>query len=133
MLLSVLLAVALQSAPSDSVSGTWQVTGDVMGNPLNEVCIITQTGTALSGSCKAATPADAIAWAVSGEVKGDSVNFSHGGDYEGTPLTIAYSGKRASATQLKGSVQVAPFGAGGTFIATPAPADTLRTVTPVKP
>ena len=133
MLLSVLLAVALQSSPSDSLSGTWTISGDVMGNPLNEVCIITQSGTALSGSCKAAAPAGAAAWALTGEVKGDSVNFSHGGDYEGTPLTIAYSGKLASATQLKGNVQVAPFGAGGTFSAAAAPADTMRIVAPVKP
>ena len=125
MLLPVLFVASLLTAPSDSFSGTWQVTGDIMGNPLNELCTITQTGTTLTGSCKAAGPTEAPAWAVTGEVKGDSVVFSHGGDYEGAPLTIAYSGKLASATQLKGTVVVAPFGAGGSFSAVPAPVATL--------
>ena len=133
MLLSVLLAAVLHAAPSDSLSGTWQVTGDVMGNPLNEVCTLTQTGTAITGSCKAVTPADALAWAVTGEVKGTSVAFSHGGDYEGTPLTIAYTGTFASTTQLKGSVEVAPFGAGGSFSATPVPAAAAPVAAPQTP
>ena len=133
MLLPTLLAAALLVVPSDSLSGTWQVTGDVMGNPLNEVCTLTQTGTVLTGNCRAAEPANAPAWAVTGAVKGDTVFFSHGGDYEGTPLTIAYAGLRASATQLKGNVEVAPFGAGGAFTATPVPAATTSPAAPTKP
>ena len=120
MLLSVLLAVALHAAPADSLSGTWQITGDVVGNPLNEICILKQTGTVLTGSCRAALPADSQAWAVTGAVKGDTVAFSYGGDYEGTPLTIAYS-SRLLSMRLTGSIEVAPFGAGGTFSAVPVP------------
>ena len=94
-----------------------------MGNPLDEICTLKQAGTAITGSCRAAMPADAPSWAVTGEVKGDSITFSHGGDYEGTPLTIAYSATRSAGTELKGNVMVAPFSAGGTFSATPAPAE----------
>ena len=134
MLLPALLVAAIFAAPSDSLSGTWEVTGDVMGNPLNEICTLKQSGTVITGSCRAAMPADAPAWAVTGEVKGDSVSFSHGGDYEGTPLTIAYTGTRSAGAQLKGNVMVAPFSAGGTFSATPAPAAPApATAAPGKP
>ena len=133
MMLPVLFVAALLGTPSDSLSGTWQVTGDVMGNPLNEICILKQTGNALIGSCKAAAPTDALAWAVTGEVNGATVTFSHGGDYEGTPLTIAYSGTLSSGTQLKGNVEVAPFGAGGTFSATSVPAAPTPAAIPPTP
>jgi hypothetical protein len=133
MLLPVLVAAALLVPPADSFSGTWQITGDIMGNPLNEVCTITQTGTALTGSCKAAAPAEAPAWAVTGEVRGDTVLFSHGGEYDGAPLTLAYSGRLATPAQLKGSVMVEPFGAGGTFAAIPMAAVAAPPVPAAKP
>lgn len=133
MLLPALLAAAMFAAPSDSISGSWQITGDVMGNPLSEICTLQQAGTSITGSCRATMPADAPSWAVTGEVKGDSVNFSHGGDYEGTPLTITYSAKRVAATQLRGNVMVAPFSAGGTFSAAPAPAAPASPAAPAKP
>ena len=122
MLVVALLVTAMLAAPADSLTGTWHVTGDIMGNPLDEICTLKQTGTSVTGSCRASAPADAPSWAVTGEVKGDSVSFSHGGDYEGTPLTIAYSATRGAGARLEGNVMVAPFGAGGTFAATPAPA-----------
>jgi len=119
MLLSIVLAIALQAAPSDSMSGTWHVTGDIAGNPLDELCTLTQADTLLTGSCKAAKPADAKVWAVSGVVKGGKVSFSHGGEYEGSPLTIAYVSTLASATQISGSVDVPEFSVSGTFTAVP--------------
>ena len=133
MLLSALLTAALLAVPADSLTGTWQVTGDVAGTPLNEICTLKQTGTAITGSCKAATPADARAWAVTGDVQGSTVTFSHDGDYEGTPLTIVFTATLGSPPQLKGGVEVAPFGAGGTFSATPAPVAPAPVAAPAKP
>jgi hypothetical protein len=119
MLLSIVLAIALQAAPSDSISGTWHVTGDVAGNPLDELCTLKQADTVLTGSCKAAKPDDAKAWAVSGVVKAGKVSFSHGGEYEGSPLTIAFAGTLASATQISGSVDVPEYAVSGAFTAVP--------------
>ena len=46
--------------------------------------------------------------------------FEHGGDYNGERLTIIYSAPLAGT--LKGTVEVQPFGATGTFTAALAPA-----------
>jgi hypothetical protein len=70
---------------------------------------------------------------VTGEVKEGKVTFSHGGEYEGQALTITYSGTLASPAALKGTIDVQPFAASGTFSAAPAaatPAATAPAATP---
>jgi hypothetical protein len=114
-----LLAVLHLASAADPINGTWQITGDVVGNPLNEVCTIKQDGTQLSGSC---TGESGQAYDLTGEVKEDgTVTFKHGGEYQGTELTIVYSGT-LTGQELKGTVNVQPFGVDGEFTATPAPA-----------
>jgi hypothetical protein len=118
MLLTIALLSALSTAPADSVNGTWKLTGDVVGNPLNEICTIKQSGTALTGTC---TMQDRAPQPIEGEVKDGKVTFKHGGDYEGTALTMVYTGTLA-ANEIKGTIEVAPFNASGTFTATPTTA-----------
>jgi hypothetical protein len=118
MLLPLLLVSALHLAPADTLTGTWKITGDVMGNPLNEVCTLKQSGDSLSGSCKNADANDAKAFDVTGEVKDGKITFRHGGDYQGQALTITYSGTLAAARTLKGSVDVQPYAVTGDFTAT---------------
>lgn len=131
MLLAALLASALHAAPprpaADSLTGTWRVAGDVMGNPIHELCTLAQAGTKLTGTCKNTDAPDARPFDVTGEVKDGRVTFSHGGDYQGQALTIAYTGTLSSPTELKGTVDVQPFGVGGTFTAAPV------TAAPAKP
>ena len=117
MLLALALLTAFHTAP-DPLTGSWQITGDVVGNPLNMVCTFEQKDTQLTGSCTGET---GTAMPVTGEVKEDRVTFKHGGDYAGTELTITYSGTLAEK-QMKGTVDVQPFGVTGEFTATPAPA-----------
>ncbi len=123
MLLTALLASALAAAPAaDSITGTWKITGDVMGNPLNSVCALKQAAAKITGTCTNTDAADAKPVDVTGEVKDGKVTFSHGGDYQGQALTITYAGALASAKELKGTIDVQPFGVTGTFTAAPAPA-----------
>jgi hypothetical protein len=119
MLPILTLLAALHAAPAaDSVAGAWQITGDIMGNPLKEVCTLKQAGATLSGSC---TNEQGGPYEVTGEVKDGKITFKHGGDYQGTALTFVYSATLASPKELTGTVEVQPFGAGGTFTAAPAP------------
>jgi hypothetical protein len=123
MLPILTLLVALHIAPAaDSVAGAWQITGDIMGNPLRELCTLKQSGAVVSGSC---TNEQGGRYEVSGEVKEGKLTFKHGGDYQGTALTFVYSATLAAPTappkELKGTVEVQPFGASGTFTAAPAP------------
>jgi hypothetical protein len=119
MLIALALLTALHSAPADSVPGTWQITGDVAGNPVVVTCVITQSGTALKGNCSNATSAPLP---LTGEVKEGKVTFQYEVDYQGQALTIVYSATFASPKELKGTIEVKPMGASGTFAATRAPA-----------
>jgi hypothetical protein len=120
MLLPLALLAALHNTPAtDSLPGTWLITGDIMGNPLTEQCTITQAGATVSGSC---TNENGGPYAVTGEVKDGKITFKHGGDHEGTALTIVYTATLGAPAQLKGTVEVQPFGATGTFSAARAPA-----------
>lgn len=120
MLPILALLSALHGAPAaDSLSGTWQITGDVMGNAVDETCTLTQAGAALRGSCVGATGEKVE---LTGEVKDGKVVFRHGSDYQGQALTVVYTATSVSARQLKGTIDVQPMGVSGTFTAAPAPA-----------
>ena len=120
MLLALTLVASLHAASADSISGKWQLKGDVVGNPLNTICEISQAGSAITGVCS--NDQGGPPQPITGEVKGDSVTFSHGGDYNGTALTIVYAAKIASPTKLEGTINVKPFDAAGTLTAEPVAA-----------
>ena len=121
MLLALTLVASLHAASADSLSGKWQLKGDVVGNPVNTVCQFSQAGSKITGVCSSMQPGGADV-PITGEVKGDSVTFEHGGDYQGTALTIVYAAKR-TANKLEGTINVKPFDAAGTFTAEPVAAD----------
>jgi hypothetical protein len=119
MLLALALATTLNAAPAvDSLPGTWQISGDVAGNPVKITCTFRQAGTVVSGNCGDDTNPPLP---VTGEVKEGKVTFSYIVDYQGQPLTIVYSGTFAAPMQLKGTIEVKPMGASGTFTGAPAP------------
>ena len=120
MLLALTLVASLHAAATDSISGKWQLKGDVVGNPINTVCEIAQSGTKITGVCSSMAPGGPDT-PITGEVKGDSVTFSHGGDYQGTALTIVYSAKH-TANKLEGTINVKPFDAASSFTAEPVAA-----------
>src|SRR5690348_6187063 len=118
MLLTLALLSALQAAPqADSLSGTWQLTGDIMGNPIDQSCTMKLSGASLGGSC-VGNAGEKLE--LTGEVKDGKVVFRYKTDYQGTPLTIVYTATTVSAKQLKGTVDVQPMGVSGTFSAAPA-------------
>ena len=121
MLLTIALAAAIQLAPADTLSGRWHLTGDVGGYPLDQICTFETSGSTLMGRCVAAAGGDAEGIVISGELKEGTVTFQHGGEYEGQPLTVIYTGKLETPTQLRGTVLVQPFDATGSFSAVPAP------------
>ena len=117
MLLELALVSALQLAPADSISGTWQVKGDVVGNAIDHPCTFRQAGAVLTGSC-----GEGAALPIKGEVKDGRITFQYASVYDGQAITVVFSGTLASATSLKGAINVQPFDVGGEFTATPVPA-----------
>ena len=118
MLLAFALVTAL-AAPADSISGTWQIKGDVAGNALNTTCTLVVAEAKISGSCK---NAEGKVDPIVGEVKDGKVVFEHGGDYQGTELKIIYTGTLPSAKEMTGTIDVKPFDVSGEFTATPVAA-----------
>lgn len=119
MLLTLALLATLHAAPAaDTMPGRWQITGDVVGNAVKVICVIKQDGAALTGNCSDENTAP---MPITGEAKDGKITFQYVMDYQGQPLTIIYSGT-LSATEMKGTIDVRPVDAAGTFTAVPAPA-----------
>ena len=118
MLVALSLVAAL-AAPADSISGTWQIKGEVAGNPLNTTCTIAVAAAKVTGVCK---NAEGKQDPITGEVKEGKVIFEHGGDYQGQELKIIYTATLPSAKEMKGTIEVKPFDVSGEFTATPVAA-----------
>ena len=130
MLPILALLLSLRAAPTpapDSLVGRWQIKGDVMGNPVNEICTFTQADTVLTGNC---AENDDEALLLAGKIEGGKITFWHGGEWDGQPLTVVYSGTMAEPNVLKGTIEVRPMNVAGTFTMTPAP---VPDATPAKP
>jgi len=119
MLLTLALLTALNTAaPADSLAGPWTLKSDVGGTAWEQVCTFKQAGTALSGSCVGES---GVVYPLVGELKEGKLTFEHGGSYEGSAITIIFSGAVEKPTELKGTILVKPFDATGSFTAVPAP------------
>ena len=118
--LALVLALSTLSAfaqgSSNSVSGTWKVSGDVGGNPVDQVCTFTQEGKKLTGSCKSAAADKPTE--ITGEADDKKVSWQFNTEYNGEKLTVAFTGTLdASGSQLKGGIDVQPMAVSGTFSA----------------
>jgi hypothetical protein len=98
------------AAPVDA-SGVWTITGDVQGNPVNETCTFAQKDLVLTGSCSS----DMGKYDTTGTVDGTKVVFKHGGTYQGTDLTLTFTGTVAADGGLSGVIDVDPFQVSGDF------------------
>ena len=82
MLLALSLIAALNTAPADSVTGTWIIKGDVVGNPINTTSEWKQAGTALSGNCIGPRGDKQV---ITGVVKDGTVSSQNDSQYDGNP------------------------------------------------
>lgn len=114
MLLALAVASLMQVAPADTAQDRWRIEGEVSGFPIRMDCTVQVVNTVLSGNCGSG---DEGSVEIRGTVEGERVNFSHGAEYEGEPITVLYSGTAESETEVRGSVDVQPFGVTGWFTA----------------
>jgi hypothetical protein len=110
-LLMMLAATTVTLAGDKSITGTWEVQTEIMGNENMTVCTLTQDSNKVTGKCTV----NGADQAVKGEITDQKVTFQHGGEYNGEALTIIYSGTFDSPTALTGEVNVQPFDVSGTF------------------
>jgi hypothetical protein len=97
-----------------AVPGSWTITGDVQGYPITETCTFTQAAEKIAGSC---TNSDGKTYDTTVTTDGTKVVIVHGGEYEGQPLTLTYTGTFNDKGDLSGSIDVKPLGYDGTFTA----------------
>ena len=119
MAIAVLAATpAVAVAPADvDLNGAWALSGDVQGVSVVETCNFVQKDAVLTGSCDTSTGK----YDTAGKVNGTNVTFHHGGKYEGSDLTITYTGKVAADGSMSGTMDVDPFNASGSFSAKKGP------------
>jgi hypothetical protein len=111
-----ILAAATASFAEDAVGGKWQIHQSIVGNESDLACTFTQNGEEVAGTC--ASTAGELK--LTGKISQNKISWIIKSEYNGTPLTMKYSGTLASATKMTGTVSVDPYGAEGEFTATQA-------------
>lgn len=107
VLACVLTAVLTVSAAD--VAGTWNVTGDVVGNAVNFACTLTQEGEALTGTATFENREGTVP--VKGTTKDGAVTFEF--DVDG--YNLVFAGTLGEDGAITGTIEVS--GAQGTFTA----------------
>jgi len=107
-------AIAFAQAPDNAgLSGKWKLHQSIAGNDNDSECTFTQKDDDLTGSCTA----DQGTVTLAGKVDGKKVSWSYDSEYNGTPLTVKFTGTLDS-DKITGEVEVDPFSVTGDFTAT---------------
>jgi carbon monoxide dehydrogenase subunit G len=112
------IAQAPTSATTLSLTGKWKVHIAIGGNEQNQKCSFTQTDKALAGTCDS----DHGEVKIAGSVDGGKITWKFDSEYQGTPITLTYTGAFDDKGKLSGSVEVQPFNVTGDFDVSPADA-----------
>jgi hypothetical protein len=92
-----------QATASNPFAGTWTITGDIVGNPVNSTCRFAVDGSGkVTGTCTlptGETPA-------TGEAKGPTLTFQIGVTHQGSDYVLVFTGTAQSPTTMKGTIDV---------------------------
>jgi hypothetical protein len=102
---------ASSAATAPSLTGKWKVHSTVSSNEHNSICTITQTDKTLAGTCVS----DQGEVKMAGSVDGSKATWKIDTEYNGTPITLIYTGAFDDKGKLTGSLEVQPFGVTGDF------------------
>ena len=115
---TLLFAPTAFAAGTPSLSGQWTIHNSIAGNESDQECKFVQTENKLTGTCKS----DDKDLQISGSVDGNKVSWKYNSEYNGTPLTLTYSGTFDESGKLSGTVDVDPYSVTGDFTAAPSKA-----------
>ena len=104
---------SVQTQAGALLTGKWSVHSSIAGSENDADCTFVQAGTDLTGTCTA-SGSDAK---VTGKVDGAKVSWQYDIEYNGSPLTMKFTGTLDSG-KVTGQVMVAQYGVGGDFAAT---------------
>ena len=117
--LFVFATMPVLAAGSSGVSGKWKVHNNIAGNESDQDCTFVQTDKVLTGSCKG----DNSEVKITGTIDGKKITWKFDSEYNGTPLTLTYTGTLDDSGDIQGDVQVDPMGVTGDFKASPVASD----------
>ena len=107
----LLLASAALSADSSPIAGTWKMHTNIAGNENDQECTFTQKDTTLGGTCKT----EKGDLAIKGTIDGKKLSWQYEVEYNGSPLTLIFTGAIDPPTKMSGAVDVQPIGVQGEF------------------
>jgi hypothetical protein len=113
-----LAATSALAAGAPNLNGQWSVHNNIAGNESDLVCNFVQTETKLTGTCKG-TEKDVQ---ITGSIDGNKVTWKFDSEFNGSPLTLTYTGVIDATGKIAGNVDVEPFAVTGEFTATPSKA-----------
>lgn len=114
MIVAALAAGVPAMAADATVAGKWKLTSEIMGVERSSDCVLTQDGGKVSGECSH----DGESNKLNGTLANGALHLTVNAEFQGTPITVTYDAKVEADKPVSGSVQVDPFGVGGTFTLT---------------
>jgi hypothetical protein len=113
--IALLLGVSIPAMAADTgLSGNWKLVSDIAGTTRQSNCTFTQDGAKFMGECKREEHTTQL----TGSVSGKSVHMTAKSEYEGSPIDLTYEAKFVDDNTIKGTVDVQPVNAQGTFTLT---------------
>src|SRR5436305_8416196 len=112
-LVSLLLVASAVLAADGYVVGTWKMHTNIAGNENDQECTFTQKDAALGGTCKT----EKGDLNLKGTVDGKKVSWQYEVEYNGSPLTLVFTGTVDPVTKMSGTIEVQPMGVPGDFTA----------------
>ena len=116
MLLLALVVIPASAADSPSLTGKWKVHNSIVGNESDQVCLFALTGKKISGNL---FPRPGLS-KVTGQISDATITWQYNTEYNGSPLTLVYTGTMGNDSKITGTVEVQPMSINGDFIATPS-------------
>ena len=113
---ALLISSTAFAAGTPNLTGQWAVHNSIAGNESDQDCKFVQTDNKLTGSCKD----NEMEVQVTGSIDKNKVTWTYQSEYNGTPLTLTYTGTLDDSSKIAGSVEVSPFGVTGDFTAVPS-------------
>jgi hypothetical protein len=103
------------AADAASSTGTWRISGDVMGTPVNMRCMLTEADNKVSGTC-AGSGDNYTPHKVSGKVNAGKVEFHFETAMQGNAISVIVTGKlNEDGSKIDGELDVEPMQVSGVF------------------
>jgi hypothetical protein len=109
------LLISSAALAAQNLSGPWAIHSNISGSESDQACNLVVTGSKITGTCKAQDKDRPV----TGTIDGNKVTWKYDSDYNGIPLTLAYSGTLNDAGKIAGIIVIQPINMDGLFTATP--------------